>query len=49
MRGIFQVAFGLIRSDRTRLVELGGVGVIGDGVKDGIYGIQGEFQIGMEE
>jgi hypothetical protein len=39
MRGIFQVAFRFNRSDRTRLVEFGGVGVIGDGVKDGIDGI----------
>jgi hypothetical protein len=49
MRGIFQVAFELIRLEITKLVELGGQGMIGDGVREGIDGIQGEFQMGMEE
>jgi hypothetical protein len=43
MRGIFQVAFELIKSERTRLVEFGELGMIGEGVKEGIDGIQGEF------
>jgi hypothetical protein len=48
-RGIFHMAFGLIRSERTRLVELGEPGMIGAGVNEGIDGIQGEFQMGMDE
>jgi hypothetical protein len=49
MRGIFQVLFGLIRSERTRLVELGGPGKRGTGMKEGIDGIHGAFQMGMGE
>jgi hypothetical protein len=30
-------------------VELGGPGMRGTGLKEGIDGIQGEFQMGMEE
>ena len=39
--------FGLIKSERNRLVELGESGMIGAGVNEGIDGIQGEFQMGM--
>ena len=49
MRGIFQVSFGLIRLERTRLEELREARMIGEGVNEGINGIQGEFQMGMKE
>jgi hypothetical protein len=48
-RGVFQVAFRLMRSETTRLEELGRLRELWDGKKEGIEGIQGEFQIGMEE
>jgi hypothetical protein len=48
-KGIFQVQFGLIKSERTRLVELGESEMIGVGVNASIDGIHGEFQMGMGE
>ena len=47
MRGIFQVSFGLIILERTKLMELWEPRMIGVGVNEGIDGIQGEFQMGM--
>ena len=48
-KGVFQVAFRLMRSKTAWLEELGRLRELRDGKKEGIEGIQGEFQIGMEE
>jgi hypothetical protein len=49
MRGIFQVPLALIKLEMTRLEEEGEPRMIGEGMKEGIDGIQGEFQMGTEE
>jgi hypothetical protein len=49
MKGIFQVAFWLIRSETTILEEWRKLGKDGEGEKEGIDGTHGEFQIGIDE
>jgi hypothetical protein len=49
MRGRFQVPFELSKSEMTSLEEEWEPGMIGEGMKEGIDGIQGEFQMGVEE
>ena len=49
MRGRFQVAFWLIRSETTLLEVSRSLGETGKGENEGIVGTQGEIQIEMEE
>jgi hypothetical protein len=49
MRGIFHVAFWLIRSETIISVEWIKLGEDGEGEKEGIDGTQGEFQIEIGE